>query len=188
MSASSLAPLALRAKASRCASRASPRSRTSPSTCGPANCSRSSAPTARARPRSSTCSRASTSQWLGSVTLRGARSPAAANRPDRAGGHRAHLPEPGPVPAHTVLDYLLLGRHSRMRSGVMLGGLYLGPTRDGGARNRAYCLRLLALLGLDRFRDRPLGSLPFGLQKRADLARALAAQPDCCCWMSQWQA
>ncbi len=83
----------------------------------------------------------------------------------------------GQFPHTTVLDYLLLGRHSRMRSGVMRGGLYAGLAATEERENRAYCLRLLALLGLERFRDRPLGSLPFGSQKRADLARALAAQP-----------
>jgi branched-chain amino acid transport system ATP-binding protein len=76
-----------------------------------------------------------------------------------------------------VLDYLLLGRHTRMRSGILLGGLYLGMTRNEERRNRAYCLHLLRLLGLDRFRDSPLGSLPYGMQKRADLARALAQEP-----------
>lgn len=83
----------------------------------------------------------------------------------------------GQFPHTTVLDYLLLGRHSRMRSGIVLGGIYLGPTRGEERENRAYCQRLLELLGLDRYRDHFLGSLPFGLQKRADLARALAAQP-----------
>lgn len=83
----------------------------------------------------------------------------------------------GQFPYTPVLDYLLLGRHSRMRSGIMRGGVYVGLAAAEERENRAYCLRLLALLGLEPFRDRPLGSLPFGLQKRADLARALASQP-----------
>jgi branched-chain amino acid transport system ATP-binding protein len=83
----------------------------------------------------------------------------------------------GQFPHTTVLDYLLLGRHSRMRSGVLLGGLYTGPTRAEERENRAYCQHLLELLELERYRSLPLGSLPFGLQKRADLARALASQP-----------
>jgi len=83
----------------------------------------------------------------------------------------------GQFPHTTIMDYLLLGRHSRMRSGILRGGLYLGMASAEERENRAYCQRLLALLGLERFQDRPLGSLPFGLQKRADLARALAAQP-----------
>jgi branched-chain amino acid transport system ATP-binding protein len=83
----------------------------------------------------------------------------------------------GQFPHTTVLDYLLLGRHSRMRTGILRGGLYLGQAAAEERENRAYCMRLLTLLGLERFRDQPLGSLSFGLQKRADLARALATQP-----------
>src|SRR5689334_3285711 len=83
----------------------------------------------------------------------------------------------GQFPHTRVLDYLLLGRHTCMRSGILLGGLYLGITRSEEKRNRAYCLHLLRLLGLERFRDSPLGSLPYGMQKRADLARALAQEP-----------
>jgi branched-chain amino acid transport system ATP-binding protein len=64
-----------------------------------------------------------------------------------------------------------------MRSGVVLGGVYLGPARHEERANRAYCLHLLDILGLARMRDFPLGSLPYGVQKRADLARALAQQP-----------
>ena len=83
----------------------------------------------------------------------------------------------GQFPHTTVLDYLLLGRHSRMRSGILRGGVYVGQAATEEREHRAECRRLLALLGLERFAHRTLGSLPFGLQKRADLARALASQP-----------
>ena len=83
----------------------------------------------------------------------------------------------GQFPNTTVLDYLLLGRHTRMRSGILLGGLYLGITYNEERKNRAYCMKLLSLLGLERYCDARLGSLPYGLQKRADLARALALEP-----------
>jgi branched-chain amino acid transport system ATP-binding protein len=83
----------------------------------------------------------------------------------------------GQFPLTTVLDYLLLGRHVHMRSTVVLGGIYLGRTRAEERTQRAYCLHLLDLMDLARFRDAPLGSLPFGVQKRVDLARALAMQP-----------
>jgi branched-chain amino acid transport system ATP-binding protein len=83
----------------------------------------------------------------------------------------------GQFPTMTVLDYLLLGRHTRMRSGILLGGIYLGPTRSEEKRNRAYCQHLLDLLGLQRMQNHALGGLPYGLQKRADIARALALQP-----------
>src|SRR5215467_4651778 len=83
----------------------------------------------------------------------------------------------GQFPNTTVLDYLLLGRHTRMSSGILLGGLYMGRTRSEEKKNRAYCLHLLSLLGLERWYNFPLHSLPYGLQKRADLARALALEP-----------
>lgn len=83
----------------------------------------------------------------------------------------------GQFPSTAVLDYLLLGRHTRMRSGILLGGIYLGMTRNEERQNRTYCLHILELLGLAHLRDSPLGSLPYGLQKRADIARALALEP-----------
>jgi branched-chain amino acid transport system ATP-binding protein len=83
----------------------------------------------------------------------------------------------GQFPLTTVMDYMLLGRHSHMRSGVVLGGLYLGPAAAEERTNRAYCRRILDLLDLASVRDMPLGSLPYGVQKRADIARAVAMQP-----------
>jgi branched-chain amino acid transport system ATP-binding protein len=83
----------------------------------------------------------------------------------------------GQFPNTTIMDYLLLGRHTRMRSGILLGGIYIGTARNEEKKNRAYCLHLLELLGLERWRNTPLRSMPFGLQKRADLARALALEP-----------
>ena len=83
----------------------------------------------------------------------------------------------GQFPTTTVLDYLLLGRHTRMRSGILLGGVYIGTTHREEKKNRAHCLHLLELLGIAHLRNSPLGSLPYGLQKRADLARALALEP-----------
>src|SRR5437764_11332952 len=83
----------------------------------------------------------------------------------------------GQFPNTTVMDYLLLGRHIRMRSGILFGGIYVGMTRNEEKKNRAYCLHLLELLGLERWRNTLLRSMPYGLQKRADIARALALEP-----------
>ncbi len=83
----------------------------------------------------------------------------------------------GQFPTTTVLDYLLLGRHTRMRSGILLGGIYIGITRNEEKKNRAYCMHILELVGLQHVSNAPLGSLPYGLQKRADVARALALEP-----------
>jgi branched-chain amino acid transport system ATP-binding protein len=83
----------------------------------------------------------------------------------------------GQFPTTTVLDYLLLGRHTRMRSGILLGGIYIGMTRNEEKKNRAFCMHILELVGLPHVSNAPLGSLPYGLQKRADVARALALEP-----------
>jgi branched-chain amino acid transport system ATP-binding protein len=83
----------------------------------------------------------------------------------------------GQFPTSTVLEYLLLGRHTRMHSGILRGGIYIGITSNEEKMNRAYCLHLLDLLGLKHLSNHLLGSLPYGLQKRADLARALALEP-----------
>jgi branched-chain amino acid transport system ATP-binding protein len=83
----------------------------------------------------------------------------------------------GQFPTTTVLNYLLLGRHTRMRSGILRGGIYIGMTRNEEKKNRSYCLHILDLLGLKHASNYPLGMLPYGLQKRADLARALVQQP-----------
>ena len=83
----------------------------------------------------------------------------------------------GQFPSTTVLDYLLVGRHTRMHSGILRGGIYIGMTFNEEKKNRAYCLHLLDLLGLNHVSNYPLGSLPYGLQKRVDLARALALEP-----------
>ncbi|HEY7983618.1 MAG TPA: ABC transporter ATP-binding protein [Ktedonobacterales bacterium] len=83
----------------------------------------------------------------------------------------------GQFPLTTVMDYMLLGRHSHMRSGVLLGGLHYGPSRAEERTNRAYCQHILELLDLAAVRNLPLGALPYGVQKRADIARAVAMQP-----------
>lgn len=83
----------------------------------------------------------------------------------------------GQFPNTTMMDYLLLGRHIRMHSGILSGGLYLGRASREEKEHRSYCMHLLELLGLAHLHNVPLHILPHGLQKRADLARALALQP-----------
>jgi branched-chain amino acid transport system permease protein len=77
----------------------------------------------------------------------------------------------------SVLDNVMLGRHSRMRNGFWssLGGLPWARRSEADACEHA--LSLLDLVGLGRHRETPAGSLPYGLQRRVELARALATQP-----------
>ncbi len=74
----------------------------------------------------------------------------------------------------TVLENLMVGQHSRP-GGLRLGSLAL--TRRADRRPARTVQDIIAFLKLESVRDMPAGALPFGLQKRVDLARALAANP-----------
>ncbi|MDN6883693.1 branched-chain amino acid ABC transporter ATP-binding protein/permease [Variovorax sp. CAN2819] len=77
----------------------------------------------------------------------------------------------------SVLDNVMLGRHSRMSNGF-LSSLVAWPTagkQERATRERA--LQLLDLVGLGHLAHWPAGSLPYGLQRRVELARALATEP-----------
>ena len=77
----------------------------------------------------------------------------------------------------SVLDNVMVGRHSRSRGGFFANAVRLpyAVRADRAARERSR--ELLALLDLARFADTPVAALPFGTQKRVELARALAAEP-----------
>ncbi len=77
----------------------------------------------------------------------------------------------------TVLENVMLGRHSRMRNGFWSSLLGLGLARREEQRARAEALALLQFVGLLDQASLPAGSLPYGLQRRVELARALATQP-----------
>jgi len=77
----------------------------------------------------------------------------------------------------SVLDNVMLGRHSRMRNGFFssLAALPGARRQEEGTRRRAY--QLLRFVGLAELAGQPAGSLPYGLQRRVELARALATEP-----------
>jgi branched-chain amino acid transport system permease protein len=77
----------------------------------------------------------------------------------------------------SVLDNVMLGRHSRMRNGFWSSLSGLPWARRSEAAAREHALSLLDLVGLGRHADQAAGSLPYGLQRRVELARALATQP-----------
>jgi branched-chain amino acid transport system ATP-binding protein len=77
----------------------------------------------------------------------------------------------------TVLDNVLVGYHSRIGT-TFLGAALPMPTAlrsEGAARKRA--MEMLEFVGLAKQAQRPVAGLPFGTQKRVELARALVAQP-----------
>ncbi len=77
----------------------------------------------------------------------------------------------------TVLDNLMLGRHVHMRTGVLAGMLYFGPARREEVEQRRIVEDVIDFLEIEPLRKRIVGALPFGLRKRVELGRALAAHP-----------
>ena len=77
----------------------------------------------------------------------------------------------------SVLDNVMLGRHTHMRTGLWDAALYVGRAARDEARHRAVCDDVIDFLGLMPHRRQIVGALPYGIQKRVELARALAAEP-----------
>ena len=77
----------------------------------------------------------------------------------------------------TVLDNLMLGRHVRMRSGVLASIVYWGLAQREEVRHRRRVEDVIDFLRIQDLRRRVTGSLPYGLQKRVELGRAIALEP-----------
>jgi len=78
----------------------------------------------------------------------------------------------------TVLDNIRLGRHLHMRGGLLTGALYLGPAAREEVLHREFIEReIIDFLEIQHIRHTVVGMLPYGLQKRVELARALALEP-----------
>ena len=77
----------------------------------------------------------------------------------------------------TVIDNLMLGRHIHMRTGLITGGLFFGPARREEIRNREVVEEIIDFLEIQAIRQKVVGTLAYGLQKRVELGRALALEP-----------
>jgi branched-chain amino acid transport system ATP-binding protein len=77
----------------------------------------------------------------------------------------------------TVLENVIVGAHSTGKSGFLGDALRLPSVRREEAALRARAHAMLELVGLDAVAHRPIANLPFGTQKRAEIARALAGAP-----------
>ena len=76
-----------------------------------------------------------------------------------------------------LVDNLMLGRHHLMRTGYLTGSLWVGRAKREEISNRARCHELVELLDLGAYVGRPVGLLPYGVQKRIEFGRALAMEP-----------
>ena len=77
----------------------------------------------------------------------------------------------------SVLDNIMTGRLLKMRGSFLLEALHWGPARRQELAHRAFVERVIDFLEIQAIRKTPAGRLPYGLQKRVELARALAAEP-----------
>jgi branched-chain amino acid transport system ATP-binding protein len=77
----------------------------------------------------------------------------------------------------SVLDNIMTGRLLKMRGNFLLDAVYWGPARRQELEHRAAVERIIDFLEIQAIRKTPASRLPYGLQKRVELARALAAEP-----------
>jgi branched-chain amino acid transport system ATP-binding protein len=81
-------------------------------------------------------------------------------------------------PHMTVLENILTGRHVRMRSGWVAGALWVGKAKNEEIENREIVESIIDFLEIEQWRKYPVGLLPYGIQKRVELGRALAMDPE----------
>ena len=77
----------------------------------------------------------------------------------------------------SVLDNILLGRHVHMKSGVLATALYWWMAQKEEVEHRRFVEEIIDFLQLQSVRDEPVETIPLGVQKRVELARALVAEP-----------
>jgi branched-chain amino acid transport system ATP-binding protein len=77
----------------------------------------------------------------------------------------------------SVLDNLLVGRYIHRRSGLLAGGLWLPRASRDEVFQRQKVEEIIDLLQIQAYRLQLVGSLPYGIQKRVELGRALAMEP-----------
>ena len=77
----------------------------------------------------------------------------------------------------STLDNILTGRNTKMTRNLFWQALYYGPAVQEEIEHRAACEKIIDFLEIEAIRKTPVGKLPYGLQKRVELGRALAAEP-----------
>ena len=77
----------------------------------------------------------------------------------------------------TTLDNIMTGRLLRMRRNFLWQALYYGPALEEELAHREHVERIIDFLEIEAIRRTPVGQLPYGLQKRVELGRALAMEP-----------
>jgi branched-chain amino acid transport system ATP-binding protein len=78
----------------------------------------------------------------------------------------------------STLDNIMTGRNTMMHRNFLWQALYFGPARREELEHRAKVEEIIDFLEIQSIRKTPVGRLPYGLQKRVELGRALAAEPE----------
>ena len=81
----------------------------------------------------------------------------------------------------STLDNIMTGRNLKMNTwnvSLIPSMFYYGPTQKEEIKHRQYVEEIISFLEIEAIRKTPVGRLPYGLQKRVELGRALAAEPD----------
>jgi len=78
----------------------------------------------------------------------------------------------------TTLDNIMTGRGTKMNKNILWQTLHIGPAKAEEIKNREIAEKVIDFLEIQHIRKTPVGRLPYGLQKRVELGRALAAEPE----------
>jgi len=77
----------------------------------------------------------------------------------------------------SVLDNIMTGRLTHMKTGLLAQAIWKGRAEAEEVANREIVEKVIDFLEIQAIRKTPVGRLPYGLKKRVELARALAAEP-----------
>jgi branched-chain amino acid transport system ATP-binding protein len=77
----------------------------------------------------------------------------------------------------STLDNIMTGRNLKMKKNFLWQAINIGPARKEELEHREFVERIIDFLEIEAIRKTPVGRLPYGLQKRVELGRALAAEP-----------
>ena len=77
----------------------------------------------------------------------------------------------------SVIDNIMTGRNLRIKSNIFMQALRIGPAQREEEEHRDFVEHIIDFLEIQAHRKTPVGQLPYGLQKRVDLGRALAMEP-----------
>ncbi|MCX5592247.1 ABC transporter ATP-binding protein [Alcaligenes endophyticus] len=113
----------------------------------------------------------------GEISLRGTKHPRMSPRLAATQGIARTFQNLALFKGMSVLDNIMTGRNLHMHSGILAQALRWGKAEREEIRNREIVEGIIDFLEIQAYRKTPVGRLPYGLQKRVDLGRALAMEP-----------